>query len=198
MKIFIHNSRFDYANSYLVGPEGPGDALLVDPVGLDVPLLEMIENNRYYLRAILLTSPNRRTVEGVRTLKRVYDAEIYSSYPRVLSFASHSIEHPQHLLPAGIELEAVPLEQYSRYSLLYRIDNALFTGTMLSAGLIGEGHPEIERRLISAALREATASFADETEILPMNGPPSTLGAERRFNTEFRSSDGPESCARRE
>jgi len=69
---------------------------------------------------------------------------------------------------------------------------------MLSAGLVGEGHPEVERLLIAAALREATASFADTTEILPMTGPPSTLGAERRFNSELKNPDDPEWCARRE
>ena len=185
MKAFIHNSRYDYSNSYLIGPDGPGDAIVIDPVDLDVALLELIENNRYYVRAVLFTTPRRQTAQGLRTLMRVYDAEIYSSYPRVFQFPGRVIEHGQTLQFPGVTVEAIALEQYSRYSLLFRIGGLLFTGALVSAGLVGERHTDVERHLIAAALREATAALPDETIILPAFGPPSTLGAERRFNLDL-------------
>jgi len=185
MKIFIHNSPRERTNSYVIGPDGPGDALIIDPVELDVPLLNLIENNRYYLRAVLLTTPRPQTVEGLRTIKRVYDAEVFSSYPRIMEFSGKSLERRQKLSVSGLELEAIPLEPYSRFTLVFCIAHLFFSGTMLSAGLIAEHQPEAERLLIAEAFRQIVAPLPDTMVVLPAVGPPSTLAAERRFNHEL-------------
>ncbi len=190
MKVFTHNSRRDRTNSYLVGPDGPGDAVIIDPVELDVPLLNLIENNRYYLRAVLLTTPRPQTVEGLRTIKRVYDAEVLSSYPRIMEFTGKSLERRQKLNVSGLELEAIPLEPYSRFTLVFRIAHLFFSGTMLSAGLIAEDQPEIERLLIAEAFRQILAPLPDTMVVLPALGPPSTLAAERRFNHDLNTDPG--------
>lgn len=196
MRVFIHNSSYNFANSYIVGPDGPGDALIIDPVGLDVPLLELIENHRYYVRTVLLTTVRQQTVHGVRTLKRVYDAEIYSGYPQVFEFSSRGVERRQTLDLPGVSVEAIPLQHYSRYSLVFRMCGIVFTGIMMSAGLIGERHAEAERLLLAQALRETLTPLPDETVVFPVLGPPSTLGAERRFNADLQAPRTSDFCER--
>ena len=55
MKLFFHFSVSGFSNTYLLGKEDQGDAIIVDPGVMNVPLLNMIEGNGYYVRSILVT-----------------------------------------------------------------------------------------------------------------------------------------------
>ena len=43
MKFFSLFSRMGFSNTYLVGPDDGGDAVLVDPGVFDAPLLQAVE-----------------------------------------------------------------------------------------------------------------------------------------------------------
>ena len=55
MKLFYHFIATGFTNAYLLGPDEPGDAVLIDPGGFDVDLLSLIESHGYYIRSILIT-----------------------------------------------------------------------------------------------------------------------------------------------
>ena len=44
MKIYTHFSVMGFSNTYLVGPHGGGEAILIDPGVMDLPLLRLIES----------------------------------------------------------------------------------------------------------------------------------------------------------
>ena len=54
MKLFNHFAAVGFSNTYLVGGDNEKDAILIDPGVMDVPLLNLIEDNGYYIRHILI------------------------------------------------------------------------------------------------------------------------------------------------
>ena len=49
MRCYINFSLSGFSNTYIVGPDGPGDALIIDPGEMNVKLLNLIENNNFYI-----------------------------------------------------------------------------------------------------------------------------------------------------
>jgi glyoxylase-like metal-dependent hydrolase (beta-lactamase superfamily II) len=59
----------------------------------------------------------------------------------------------------------------------------LFSGDTLFAGSIGRTDlPGGDTQALVTAVRDKLFSFGDETPVHPGHGPPTTIGAERRYN----------------
>ena len=90
-------SSVGFSNTYLLGPKGGGDAVLIDPGVFDVPLLRAVEGNKLSLKWILVTHGHAAHVAGIKTLLKVYDAEIYCNHPSSLDFPAHHIQDGDRL-----------------------------------------------------------------------------------------------------
>ena len=80
MKVFVHYCSYGFSNCYILGTDlegdAPRDAVAVDPGNMETPILDFIEKNEYHLRGILVTHDHANHVNGLSTLKKIYDAEI--------------------------------------------------------------------------------------------------------------------------
>ena len=76
MKFFSYFSVTGFSNSYIIGPDEGGNAILIDPGIFDVPLLNLIEDNKLYVKYILLTHSHESHISGLKTLLKVYDPKI--------------------------------------------------------------------------------------------------------------------------
>ncbi len=183
MKLFFHYCLFGFSNCYVIGSdEGGKEAIVVDPGCMDQQLLEFIEDNDYSLRAVLVTHDHLNHVKGLKTLKRIYDAEVYAGNPMVGEQKANIVRDGDVLSIGHFEVRVISVPGHSADSLVYHIGKAVFTGDVLSAGLIGSTTSSYGKSLLSDAITRKLFTLRGETVVLPGHGPPSTIEAERRFN----------------
>ena len=181
MKVFTHFSFLGFSNSYLVGTAGGGDAILIDPGIMDIPLLRIIEANQYYIRHILITHNHESHTNGGKTLLKIYDASVYGSTYKLLDTDSTYVKDGDTLNLSGIEVECIDVPGHSSDSMVYRIGNCFFSGDVLYAGGIGSTPNRYARALLIQAIKDKLLSRSTGT-VYPGHGPPSTLELENRFN----------------
>jgi len=185
LKLFCHYSTTCFSNCYLLGSEEGGDALLVDPGSLDSQLLQLIEKNRLYVRSILITHAHDNHVKAVTTLLKIYDAKLYGSMPYVYSFPLTRLYENQTYSLSGFSVEIFEIPGHSADSVIYKINDLLFTGDVLLAGSIGLTPNSYTRNLMINTLKNKILPLPDKTMIFPGHGPITTLKAERSFNPYF-------------
>ncbi len=185
MKVFFHFSVIGFSNTYLVGNED-GDAILIDPGHMDLQLLELIESNHYRLKHILLTHRHASHTAGIGTLLKIYDADIYS-YSTFGSFDAqyHSIAHGDTLSLAGVEIKCLHVPGHSSDSVVFIIDQAMFTGDVLLSGRVGSTDSKLSHSLLIRSIREQLLTLDDRMIIFPGHGAPSTLKIEKMFNEDL-------------
>lgn len=189
MKLFFHFAVTGFSNTYLIGPEEGGDALLIDPGVMDTTLLKLIESNHYYVRHILVTHSHESHTKGITTLLKIYDATIHAKEPSLYTFPTSIVDDHEEYHLSGMKVQAIDIKGHTHDHILYRIGNMLFTGDILSAGRTGNSEGAIERAVMLESIRERILTLPDYLLIFPGHGPPSTLGTERRFNPELQFQD---------
>lgn len=207
MKVYFHYCLYGFSNCYILGYEKektgteleaigestettPGEktALIIDPGCMDEKILNFIEKNEYSIKGILITHDHHNHVHGLRTLKKIYDADIYA-INHMISEHKTTLIHDGDVLSIGpftVQVFSVP--GHSSDSAVYKIDKLLFTGDVLSAGLVGTTASSYGEAVQSSAIRSKILSIPGDCIVLPGHGPPSTLEAERRFNVGLEKS----------
>ena len=187
MKVFMHYCTYGFSNCYISGTDSddkasPRDAVVVDPGSMDIPLLDFIEKNEYRLRGILITHDHLNHVHGLRTLKRIYNAEIYSVNPVIQNIKTIVIRDGDVLTMGAISVAVIAIPGHSSDSAVFKINRTLFTGDTITAGLLGTTISSYGRRKQMDGLRSKVLSLPGNYVVLPGHGPPTTLDAERQYN----------------
>jgi hydroxyacylglutathione hydrolase len=175
-------SRLGFSNTYLIGPDNGGDAVLVDPGVFDAPLLEAVEKNRLYVRSILITHAHNAHINGIRSLLKVYDAAIYANQPSVLDVPAHRVREGDVLRLGGFTVRVIETPGHSIDSLCFIVGHVVFTGDTLSAGGIGWTRDGYARGLLLESVRRKLLSLGDEVLLFPGHGPPTKVGVEKLYN----------------
>lgn len=192
MTVFFHYSLYGFANVYLVGNDATKEAIIVDPAAFTIGLLDFIEGKGYTPKAVLVTHSHAHHVDGLRTLLRIYDAEVYSSNAMIGEVQCRTVRDAEVFSACGLEIEALSVPGHSPDSIVYRIEKLLFTGDALHAGLVGKTASQYGSRLLKEQLSKKVLNQDDDCIVLPGHGPPSTIGAEKLYNLGWRTvrSDG--------
>lgn len=185
MRCFINFSLSGFSNSYLIGPDNGGDAFVIDPGEMNLKLLNLIEDNNFYLKHILITHNHKPHIGGIRTLLKIYDAEIYSSSKTILGYSSNIIHPGTTLNISGIEIKVMEFSGYTKDSLIFKMGKMLFTGDTLRAGSIGEEENRETIASLSKSISDGIRNMDDSILVFPSHGPPSTIKAEKDFNPEL-------------
>ncbi|MFW6313681.1 MAG: MBL fold metallo-hydrolase [Spirochaetota bacterium] len=180
MRLFSHFSFDTLSNSYLIGPEGGGDAVLFDPASFDVALLDLVEAQRYYIRNVILTHCDEAHIHGLRTLRRVYDCAVHAARPIVLGQPASTVADGAEIDVGFETVRAIALTGHSGDSIAYCVGGFVFTGSAMSAAEPGPVPNAYAKALLLVDIQERLLSLPDETVVLPFFGPPSTIGLERR------------------
>lgn len=187
MTVFFHYSLYGFANVYLVGNDETKEAIVVDPAAFTIGLLDFIEGKGYTLKAVLVTHNHAHHVDGLRTLLRIYDAEVYSSNAMIGDVQCRTVRDAEAFSVCGLEVEALSVPGHSPDSIVYRIEKLLFTGDALHAGLVGKTASQYGSRLLKEQLSRKVLNQDDDCIVLPGHGPPSTIGAEKLYNLGWRT-----------
>jgi len=182
MKLYQHYSLYGFSNIYLLGNDESKEALVVDPAEMNAALLAHIEQNGYALRAVLITHNHVHHIRGLKTLLKIYDAEVYAANAVVGGIPCKSVRDGDELRICGFTVDCYSVPGHSPDSIVYRVGSFLFTGDALHAGLIGRTLSPFNAATLAKRLQARILDQADECLILPGHGPPSTVGTERRFN----------------
>lgn len=185
MHIFFHFSVIGFSNTYLVA-DTSGDAVLIDPGHMDLRLLNKIESRGYYVRHILLTHRHKGHIQGLGTLLKIYEAQLYAYTPYGYGdFQITPLADGDVINLSGLKVECLHVPGHTSDSLVYKIDKALFTGDVLMAGRIGSCESKLHRSLLLRSIHEKLMGLDDSHIILPGHGAVSSLGVERIFNQEL-------------
>jgi hydroxyacylglutathione hydrolase len=182
VKFFSLFSSVGFSNSYLIGPDGGGDAVLIDPGAFDAPLLQAVEGNKLYVRYILVTHAHNAHINGIRSLLKVYDGVIYANQPSILDFPARHIQGGDSLTLGEFVVRVIDTPGHSIDSLSFLLGHLLFTGDLLSAGAIGHTRDGYARGLLLETVRRKILPLGDEVLIFPGHGPPSKIGVEKLYN----------------
>jgi hydroxyacylglutathione hydrolase len=182
MQFYCYFSVKGFSNAYIIGPDEGGDAILIDPGSFDVPLLDIIEQNGLYVKYVLLTHSHDSHILGIKTLVKIYDVKIYSGSHLILDQRAEKIREGDKLKLGDFTCEVMETPGHSGDSVVFKINNLLFTGDTLFAGSIGSTPDNYARELIVSIIHEKILCLDDEYFIFPGHGPPSKVGIERILN----------------
>jgi glyoxylase-like metal-dependent hydrolase (beta-lactamase superfamily II) len=194
MKLFFHYCTFGFSNCYILGTEPDpreaalpkrrfsGEAIIIDPGTMDEGILNFIEHNNYRLMGVLITHEHLNHVHGLRTLKRIYDVDIYAVNRFILDHKTTMVKDGEVFDIGSFHIEAITVPGHSSDSAIYKIGHMLFTGDTLNAGLLGTTASSYGAEVQMNALRTKIFSLPGNYGIFPGHGPPSTLEVEKRFN----------------
>jgi glyoxylase-like metal-dependent hydrolase (beta-lactamase superfamily II) len=182
VKFYSYYSVTHFSNCYLLGGEAGRDALLIDPGIFDEGLLALIEGNGWYVRHVLLTHSHLAHVNGLRTLRKVYDLQVHALEPAAVEFPAEALEETDCLRLCGFPIRVLATPGHSNDSACFHIGRMLFSGDTLSAGGIGETASGYERALLLSSIRNKLLDLQGGVFLFPGHGPPSTLEVEKRYN----------------
>lgn len=190
MNVFVHYCPYGFSNCYIMGTDledenSQRDAVVVDPGNAELPMLDFIESNGYKIRGILITHDHISHVHGLRTLRRIYDAQIYAVNPMIQELKTTVIRDGDVLKLGAITVSVITVPGHSSDSAIYRINKTLLTGDTITSGLLGTTISSYGKIRQMDALRSKVLSLPGDYVVFPGHGPPSTLDAERSFNIDI-------------
>jgi len=182
IRLFYYFSVDNFSNTYLLGPQGGGEAILIDPGIFDLTLLNTIEDNNYDLKHILVTRASNAHLRGLKTIKKIYDADIYSASPKIFDFECKILKPGTENQLAGIPLEVIPFPELSQDTLLYKFDRWLFCSDILSAGKPCASENEYTTANVMEGVEKRIFPLPEDTMLFPGEGPPTMVKSEKQFN----------------
>jgi glyoxylase-like metal-dependent hydrolase (beta-lactamase superfamily II) len=182
--IFLfHYSAKNFTNTYILGPDGGGDAILVDPCVLDVPLLETIEKHELYIRWVLITRCQEHHVRGLKTLKKIYDAQIFSRQANVADFDCQVVKPGTRLQLGDFQIDVFCFPELAHDAAVYKVNSWMFCGDLISAGRPGKTSSPYAKANLLQALERRFFQGHDDLFLFPGEGPPSPMRGEKLFNS---------------
>jgi len=185
MKIFFHFSLSEYSNTYLIGPDDGGDAILIDPGHIDLELIQSIEENHYNIAYVLLTHRHATHTLGLGTLMKIYKPIVYAGSSTLYEYPVTTILDHTALRLSGICVDAIQIPGHSIDSFIFCIGDALFTGDVLFAGRIGSTNGVLERALLLKGIKQRLFPLDERIAVYPGHGAMSTLKIEKMFNHDL-------------
>lgn len=182
IRLLSHYSVSTFSNVYILACERSREAAIIDPARFEAPLLEFIESNGFALTRVLITRPDESHEQGIRTLKRIYDAQIHAGVPELAGSETTVAAEGTAITLGDREITTITLPAHSQDARAYICGHLLFCGPVLSAGGIAPGHPGYSGVLLREMIHERLLSLPPETIVLPREGPPTTVGLERHTN----------------
>jgi len=182
MKLYFHYSSYHFSNCYVLGAEDRSAAIIIDPGSMDEKLLEYLEKDDLNPRAILITHDHSGHIHGLRTLMRIYHMEVFAMNRFIYDHKTTPVKDGEKISIGPFSVEVISIPGHSADSVVYRIDSLLFTGDVLTTGMVGSTASAYGAATQINKLRSRILSLPGDYTVLPGHGPPSTLEAERRYN----------------
>jgi len=187
MEIAVHYCNVGFVNCYMLGltdADGNKDAVVIDPGCMNEVILNFIERKKYKLRAVLITHNHENHIRGLRSLMHIYDTEIYAAQHKISGFLTNTVRDGDSLKIGAFNIEIISVPGHSADSVVYKIKNHLFTGDVLSAGIMGSTSSAYGAMRQIATIQNKIFTLSGKNLIFPGHGPPSLVDCEKLYNVE--------------
>lgn len=184
MKVYFHLNIGGFSNCYLIVNEETLEAIIVDPGQLTEDLISQIEENHFKLVGVLITHNHGSHINGLKTIRKIYSPQIFAADWEVAKDATTVISGDGTIEIANMEVSYMSVPGHTSDSVVYKIENILFTGDVLSAGFSGSTNSSYSEFILKSNLEKKVYSQTDGTVLMPGHGPPSTLEAIKQFNLD--------------
>ncbi len=185
MKVYFHMNLESFSNCYIVVNDKEKKALIIDPGKIRNEMIDQIEDGGYELVAALITHNHPGHIQGLETLKKIYDIAVYAADYNIAGSSSSVIKGDGTIKTAGLNVSYFAIPGHTPDSMVYKIGNVLFTGDTISAGRIGETSSSYSRKTLITGLKTKILTQQEDTLIMSGHGPLTSVGAERMFNTDL-------------
>ena len=182
MKVYYNLNLSGFSNCYLVANEETKEALLVDPGEVTEAIISQIENNNYKLSAVLVTHNHGSHVKGIKTMEKIYSPQIYAADWEVAGEKTNVLNGDGKIKIATMNVNFMAIPGHTSDSVVYKIENLLFTGDVLFAGTIGTTNSSYSEYVLQTNIKNKIFTLPDNCVIMPGHGPLSTLEAAKAFN----------------
>lgn len=185
MKIYFHFDIENFANCYLITNSKTREALIIDPCKITVDLLNQIENGRFSLTGVFVTHNHPAHIRGLETLRKIYSPNVYAADYEVAGASTIILKDSGVIREAGLDVQFFSTPGHSFDSVCYAIAQVVFTGDVITAGLIGSTNSNYAKHSLITNIQAKIFCKEDFYVLMPGHGPPSTIGAEKKANIEF-------------
>jgi len=185
MKVYFHMNLDSFSNCYVVVNDKEKKALIVDPGKLRKEMIDQIEDGGYQLVGALITHNHPGHIQGLNTLKKIYDVTVYAADYDIAGSPASVIKGDGTIKVAGLNVSYFALPGHTPDSMVYKIGNVLFTGDTISAGRIGETNSSYSHKTLITGLKTKILTQQEDTLIMSGHGPLTSVGAERMFNMDL-------------
>ncbi len=187
MKVYFNLCLDGFTNSYTVLNDNPDvmEALIVDPGHINMETISLIEEGGYNLAAVLITHNHKNHIQGLKTLRKIYSPEVYSSDTHIYGSSCSILNGEGTVRIAGMSVEFCSIPGHSPDSIVYKIEDMLFTGDTLIPGITGSTLSQYSHKILCSKIKDKIFCLPDRTVIFPGHGSPGTVGSEKQFNIDL-------------
>ena len=86
---------------------------------------------------------------------------------------------------AGFNVEFFSVPGHSPDSMVYKIEDVVFTGDTLISGVTGSTLSQYSHKLLCKKIKDKIFSLPNRTVVFPGHGSPSTIESEKQFNIDL-------------
>lgn len=185
MKVYFHLSLDGFSNYYIVTNEETKEAIIIDPGIITKEIISQIENDKYNLKGVLVTHNHASHIRGLSTLRKIYSPKIYAADYEVAGSDTNILKGDGIMRLAGLTIGYMSIPGHTPDSMVFKIGQILFTGDVLTAGLIGETNSSYSKKTLLSNIQAKLLSQQADIVVMPGHGPPTTIIAEQKFNLTF-------------
>ncbi|MGL4987575.1 MAG: MBL fold metallo-hydrolase [Treponemataceae bacterium] len=182
MKIYTHLSIEGFSNCYIVGNEKTREALIIDPGKITKEILFQIEDNKYRLAAVLVTHKHKSHYRGLQTLQKIYHPLVYAFDYEIAGVPATVIKDDGFFYEAGLRIDYYSVPGHTVDSVVFKIEQVLFTGDTLTAGMLAKTNHVYAKQTLEKNVLQKLITQNDNMIVMPGHGPPSTIAAEKKIN----------------
>lgn len=184
MKVYFNLNLKGFSNCYVVVNEKSREAIIIDPGKITDGIISQIEDNGLKLVAVLITHNHGSHVDGIKTLRKIYNPKIYAADWEVAKDATNVLMGDGKLNIARMTVRYMAMPGHTTDSVVYRIGNLIFTGDVLFAGSRGSTNSSYSEVILKTNIENNIYSQQDAVVLMPGHGPPSTVEAARLFTLD--------------
>ena len=203
MKVITIPTGLLRVNTYLVGDEQTGKALVIDPGGNAKAIFAAAGQKQWQIERILITHAHFDHIGGADELRDLTDVDIsvpigeenmaadpvkncsYSMLgrPVVIQNAVKTIRPGEELFVGSMKVTALSVPGHSPAGMAYLVEDAVFTGDTLMAGTVGRtdlGGGSADK--LFSSIRIQLFSLPDDTVVYYGHTGQTTVGQEKKYN----------------
>ncbi len=186
MKVYFHLCVDGFTNSYTILNDDSEvmEAIIVDPGKISMETINLIEQGGYKLVAVLITHNHKNHVQGLKTLKKIYSPTVFSADTQIYDTHCFILNGDGIIRIANFNVEFYSVIGHSADSMVYKIEDLVFTGDTLLPGVTGSTLSQYSHKLLCSKIRDKILSMPNKTIILPGHGAPGTVESEKQYNLD--------------